>query len=221
MTPYFQNDYLKLYNCNFLEVLASLKDIKCIISEFPNSSKNDNSELSSFWDLCPKGIPVIIFANQPFSNQIINSNPEGFNYQWIWKKNFPFGISTVKKKPLSYYEDILVFNWNEDCAYNPIFRKEDLYPSNILEYDFVSNRTEKYHRSQKPVELLEYLIQTYTKENDVVLDFCGGAGSLAVACFNIDRKAIIIEKDKSQCDAILKRISTISKQLTFSFLDEI
>lgn len=68
-------------------------------------------------------------------------------------------------------------------------------PSDILEFNVVPNRNGKLHPTQKPVELLEYLIKTYSNEGDVILDNCMGVGSTAIACMNTDRKFIGIEID--------------------------
>ncbi len=67
-------------------------------------------------------------------------------------------------------------------------------------------RTEKYHPTQKPVALLEYLIKTYTLEGETVLDFTMGSGSTGVACKNLNRKFIGIEKDLTYYDIATKRI---------------
>ncbi len=67
------------------------------------------------------------------------------------------------------------------------------YPSSILKYTSVHNPP---HPTQKPVLLMEYLIKTYTNERERVLDFCMGSGTTGVACLNLNRKFIGIEKDE-------------------------
>ena len=69
------------------------------------------------------------------------------------------------------------------------------YPTNILEFNCVDNYS-RVHPSQKPVDLLEYLIKTYTNEGDTVLDFTAGSFSTGVACKNLNRKFIGIEMDE-------------------------
>ena len=74
------------------------------------------------------------------------------------------------------------------------------YPSNILVYSKnmkECNNTRRVHPTQKPVDLLEYLIKTYTNENETVLDFTMGSGSTGVACMNTNRKFIGIELDEN------------------------
>ena len=68
------------------------------------------------------------------------------------------------------------------------------YPDSILYYDIEMGK-KRFHPTQKPVLLLEYLIKTYTDEGDVVLDNCMGSGSTGVACVNTNRNFIGIEKD--------------------------
>ena len=77
------------------------------------------------------------------------------------------------------------------------------YPKSILEF---SSETKNVHPTQKPVALLEYLIKTYTLEGETVLDFTMGSGSTGVACKNLNRKFIGIEKDEKYFEIAKKRI---------------
>ena len=78
------------------------------------------------------------------------------------------------------------------------------YPTTILEFE---REKQQVHPTQKPTELLEFLIKTYTEENDVVLDNCMGSGSTGVACVNTNRRFIGIEKERQYYDVALKRIN--------------
>ena len=82
------------------------------------------------------------------------------------------------------------------------------YPKSILRF---SRPSKPLHPTQKPVELLEYLIKTYTKEGEVVLDNCMGSGSTGVACLNINRKFIGIEKDEEYFEIACNRIKEVKK----------
>ena len=76
-------------------------------------------------------------------------------------------------------------------------------PTTVLKF----NRIERpLHPTQKPIDLLEWLIKTYTNENDIVLDNCMGSGSTLVACKNINRKSIGIEKEKKYFDITIERL---------------
>jgi site-specific DNA-methyltransferase (adenine-specific) len=109
------------------------------------------------------------------------------------------------------------YNYNHYCGtnnhiqLNKVKRQYDpdyVQPSDILEFNVVPNRKGKLHPTQKPVELLEYLIKTYSNEGDVVLDNCIGVGSTAIACINTDRNYIGYELDKSFYEKCVNRIET-------------
>lgn len=97
------------------------------------------------------------------------------------------------------------YNYDHYCGssnhvkYDKIKKKYDpdkVQPSDILEFNVVPNRKGKVHPTQKPVELLEYLIKTYSNEGDLVLDNTMGSGSTGVACKHLNRDFIGIERDK-------------------------
>ena len=67
------------------------------------------------------------------------------------------------------------------------------------------------HPTQKPIELFEYLIKTYTNENDLVLDNTAGSGTTAIACLNTNRQFIVMEKEQKYYDIILKRVADFNK----------
>lgn len=80
-------------------------------------------------------------------------------------------------------------------------------PSSVLEFNVVPNRKGKLHPTQKPVELLEYLIKTFSNEGDTVLDCCAGSFSTGVACINTNRDFIGIEKDVSYFNIGTERLN--------------
>lgn len=79
------------------------------------------------------------------------------------------------------------------------------FPNDFLEYKSIFGK-QSLHPTQKPVDLLEYLIKTYTNENEIVLDFTMGSGSTGVACMNLNRKFIGIELDENYFDIAVNRI---------------
>ena len=85
------------------------------------------------------------------------------------------------------------------------------FPHNVLEYPNVIGSS-VIHPTQKPVALFEYLIKTYTNENDLVLDNCAGSGTTGVACKNLNRNFILIEKDLGYFNIAQTRIAAIEKQ---------
>lgn len=80
--------------------------------------------------------------------------------------------------------------------YDPNF----VQPSDVLEFNVVPNRRGKLHPTQKPVELLEWLVKTYSNEGDLILDNCMGSGSTAIACMNTNRNYIGFENNREYYD---------------------
>ena len=107
-----------------------------------------------------------------------------YNYEHYCGDNNHIKLDKIKKK------------------YDPDF----VQPSDVLEFNVVPNRRGKLHPTQKPVELLEYLVKTYTDEEDVVLDNCMGSGSTGIACKHTGRKFIGIELYKEYFDIAKERI---------------
>ena len=178
---------------------------------------------------------IVLFGSQPFTSKLICSNIDNYKYDWIWDKKKSPNFRGVKYQPLIPYEIISVFNTTK---YNPQMvegkmRKKGGYPSKneeqaisrgteiktnnlyypkaILEFSKANNKESGLHPTQKPVALLEYLIKTYTNENEVVLDNCMGSGSTCVACINTNRQFIGIELDKNYFEIAEKRIKEADK----------
>lgn len=178
-------------------------------------------------------------ASQPFTSKLVMSNPSWFKYEWIWEKSTGTRFLDAKKRPLLYHENILVFN-NGTSNYNPqmwkgkknhqsgkgpkntqVYRKlkrtpTDIsgikYPRSVLKFINV-NSINTEHPTQKPVELYEYLINTYTNPNDTVLDFVMGSGTTGVACMQLGRKFIGCEIDEGYYKIAEKRIKQAAAQI--------
>lgn len=175
---------------------------------------------------------IVLFSKQPFTTELIHSNLKNFKYGLIWKKDNHDNPLMAKKRFLNITEDINIF-YKKQCVYNPQGiikvnkitkqgRGESLsqrntrkteylqeytnYPRNILEF---KRDLPNIHPTQKPVELLEFLIKTYTNENDVVLDNCMGSGSTGVACVNTNRNFIGIELDETYFEIAKNRIEDV------------
>lgn len=82
-------------------------------------------------------------------------------------------------------------------------------PSDVLEFNVVPNRNGKLHPTQKPIELLEWLVKTYSNEEDTILDNCMGSGTTGVACKRLNRKFIGIEMDKKYFNIAKERIENV------------
>ena len=175
------------------------------------------------------GSAIVLFAAEPFASKLRLSNCEEYKYDWIWNKKKGGNIFNLKRQPYKIHENILVFHTTEK-AYHPImipqkertgkiysqtdnfnapkYRDTRTYkfknPQSIL--TFSNANQHKVHPTQKPVDLLEYLIKTYTNENMTVLDNTMGSGSTGVACVNTNRNFIGMELDEDYFKIAKERI---------------
>lgn len=182
---------------------------------------------SLLWGLVKPTTPILLFGSEPFSSLMRVSNLDMYRYDWVWNKNNGSNYALAKIHPLKYTENISVFSkrmhnyYPQDLVRVDKIQKRSKsgehfgaigdtnlqeyagYPKNILKFNL--DRT-GYHPTQKPVALLEYLIKTYTKPGDLVLDFTSGSGSLAVACEKLNRRWVCIELDQNYLDATWERL---------------
>ena len=80
------------------------------------------------------------------------------------------------------------------------------YPKSIITFSN-ADKTKNEHPTQKPIDLMEYLVKTYTNEGDMVLDNTMGSGTTNLACIKLNRKSIGIEKEKQYYDIAVRRAS--------------
>lgn len=177
---------------------------------------------------------IVLFAQTPFDKVLGVSNLKLLRYEWIWEKTTATGHLNAKKMPMKAHENILVF-YKKLPKYNPIkttghtpvhsYTKHqddgsnygktkagisgggstERYPRSVQKFK-TDKQKETLHPTQKPVELLEYLIKTYTDENELVLDNCMGSGSTGVACVNTNRNFIGMELDNNYFNIAEERI---------------
>jgi site-specific DNA-methyltransferase (adenine-specific) len=176
---------------------------------------------------------ICLFGSQPFTTDLINSNQKYFKYCWYWEKNQGTNFFHAKRMPIRKIEEIIVF-YKKQCTYNIQFSEGHIptnsakgcsngeiyfgtnkrnykggittrFPDNILKFKCVNNYS-KLHPNEKPVDLCEYLIKTYTNENELVLDNCIGSGTTAIACLNTDRNYIGFENNEKYFKIAEERI---------------
>ena len=182
---------------------------------------------------------IVLTAQQPFTSALIMSNPKIYKYNWVYQKNKSTGFLNAKRQPLNDYEDICVF-YKKQCTYNPqmtvaekIYKRGEVkrkksdcygnekdfkqvetglrYPKRIQYFD--NNKTqEQKHSTQKPLELLEYLVKTYTNENDTILDNTMGSGTTMVACKKLGRNGIGIEKEEKYFKIAQERVNSFAQE---------
>lgn len=182
--------------------------------------------------VCKPNAPIVLFAAQPFTSLLITSNVRAFRHSWVWNKSMAANVMNVKYQPLKIHEDVVVFCIDGAASYYPkmtigkIRKKgghkaklgiygnqaacegvmsDRYHPKSIIEFSNADQRG-RQHPTQKPVALLEYFIQTYTDRNEVVLDNTMGSGSTGVACKNLGRKFVGIERDAVYFEICKQRI---------------
>lgn len=176
---------------------------------------------------------IVLFGTGLFAYKLALSNERKFRYELIWKKSKCGSPLTAKYMPLKKHENILVFG--EPASYyepqmtegKPYHRKFTLsktnsmnyglkgvatdnkgtrHPTTILDFPQKWRRQDQVHPTQKPVELMEWLVRSYCPEEGIVLDNCMGSGTTGVACVNTGRKFIGIEKDECYFNVSKNRI---------------
>ncbi len=167
--------------------------------------------------LRPRGV-FVTTASQPFTSALVMSNPSWFRCEWIWRKPQGTGYLNSARQPMKNHESVIVFADGEHY-YNPQMRKGKPYratsgavggfvrdktvggyvtvndgsrfPLSVLDYDSETG----LHSTQKPVPLYRYLVRTYTRPGDLVLDFCCGSATTGMACREEGRRFVLGERD--------------------------
>ena len=185
---------------------------------------------------------IVLFGSEPFSSALRMSNIKNYKYDWIWDKVSVSNPQLSKYQPLKGFELIHIFSSGGKALYYPqglvkiektYTRKNKTNETESLKHNSRNEYTSKFtnyprmlslkfprpynnttvHPTQKPVELMEYLIKTYTNENETVLDFTMGSGSTGVACVNTKRKFIGIEMDDKYFEIAEQRIKEAEYKL--------
>lgn len=173
---------------------------------------------------------IVLFGSEPFSSLLRTSKLDWYKYDCYWKKSKPVNHINAHHQPMRYIETISVF-YKGKCTFNRTKKKVSIITTSTTKntvfgasinnytrevtYDakfdllnFNGDRN-KLHPTQKPVELMEYLIRTYTNEGETVLDFTMGSGTTGVAARNTGRSFIGIEKEQKYFDIAQARINDI------------
>jgi site-specific DNA-methyltransferase (adenine-specific) len=191
--------------------------------------------------VCKKNAAIVLTASQPFTSALVMSNLEMFSHELIWDKGRGNEPALAKLRPQKAHETVLVFSpTGKNPNYYPIMEERPegpiviagnysnggqgilsgsgvvkktythRYPKSVLNFTN-SNQRDKVHPTQKPVALMEYLIKTYTNEGETVLDNTMGSGTTGVACMNINRRFIGIERDDKYFEIARGRIEAAHK----------
>ena len=239
---------MQLINGDTIQEMAKLSDhsIDMVLCDLPYQVTQAKWDVlipfDKLWQeykrLIKENGAIVLFSQQPFTSQLVMSNPKMFRYEIIWNKVRTTGFLNANRMPLKQHENILVFykklptyhpqmvngdkpshsRGNAGTANNRVYGKFNMvsdspstktnlkFPTDIYTFN---NRVGKgqLHPTQKPVELLEWLIKTYSNEGDVVLDNTMGSGSTGVAAINTNRDFIGIELDKTYFKIAESRIN--------------
>lgn len=238
---------IELYQGDCLEKMVEVPDhtVDMIFTDLPYGTTHNvwdkRISLEELWEqykrVLKSGGVVLLFSQQPFTTDLVNSNRKWFRYEWVWQKSRPVGFLNANRMPLRFHENIVVF-YEHLPTYNPqktpgkpytskgaryttnyrpfkpiptTNRDGMRYPRDVVTFSS-GNNIGKIHPTEKPVDLLEYMIRTYTDAGDIVLDSCMGSGSCGVACQRLGRDFIGIEKDPGYFELARKRIADAVKQ---------
>ena len=190
-----------------------------------------------YYRVCKENAAMVFTAAQPFTSILVCSNLKDFKYDWIWRKPKGTGHLNAKKMPMRDKEDILVFyrkqctynpqfgtgtpyknkagkNYEAKTSMSECygdytnFRNDNdgkRYPKQVIDFPVVERGN--LHPTQKPIQLMEYLIKTYSNVGELVLDNCSGSGSTLVAAKNLNRNYIGIEKEEKYYNICLERLN--------------
>lgn len=183
---------------------------------------------------------VILFGAEPFSSYLRLSNIDNYKYEIIWEKPSAKGFQNAKKQVLRAHENISVFYKNQ-CTYNPqktyghemkksnkksttesecynnntkdcVYESTERYPRSVIKFSQDTQHS-NYHVNQKPIKLMEWLVNTYSNRCDLVLDMTMGSGSTGVACKSRGRNFIGIEKDVNHFNSAVERLQYEGNQI--------
>lgn len=253
MKPYYQESGVTIYHgkCEKVMPLIDKGSIGLVACDLPygqTAAKWDSQvDFDMLWNnyrrvLSADGA-VVLTATQPFSSQLVCSNPKWFRHEWVWRKNRASNFLNAKSSPLRVHETVLVFAPNAARYFpqktnghtpvnfarrransSPLYRSHgasvnnagatDRFPLTVQDFDCVDNISAgRFHPTQKPVALFEYFIRSYSLAGETVLDNCAGSGTTAVAAKNCGRKCILIEQEERFCEIAAKRLAQEVLQL--------
>lgn len=192
--------------------------------------------------VCKPSAPQVLFASGKFVPELLNSNLKNFRYELIWEKSLAVGFLDANRRPLRAHEQILIFcqQFKKGSTYNPQFvagkphkrggsekkaghysaqrkiaqTETNLYhPRSVLRFDSAVRGNKSLHPTAKPLELVKWLVNSYSNRGAVVLDpFCGSGTTLA-ACALAGRRGIGVELNEDYFKIALDRLAQIGMEL--------
>lgn len=187
--------------------------------------------------VCKPSAVQVMFSAQPFTTDLINSNRRRYRYDLIWPKTVATGFLDANLKPLRAHEHVLVFAENpKQTTYNPqmtqgrgrgLIRRDgqaghygkgrassvdtgQRYPRSVLPEH--GRPMDNIHPSQKPLELLAYLVKTYSNPGDLIIDPFAGSGTTGAACLQTGRRFMGCEIGPAYHTAATARLEALAAQ---------
>lgn len=185
--------------------------------------------------ICKPKSPMVLFASGKFVNKLINTNSKHYRYELIWEKNLAVGFLSANQRPLRAHENILIFTNHlfHGSTYNPQMiegkmhtlgkdkpfkiahyagekqglpkKQTNLYhPRSILRFN--NSRSKSLHPTQKPLDLMKWLVRTYTNRGDKIFEPFAGSGSTIIAAMQLGRQCLGIEQSEAYCEIIANRL---------------
>jgi site-specific DNA-methyltransferase (adenine-specific) len=217
--PYYEQDGITIYHgdCRGRPI-----DTRAVVITDPPYGVTDHG-----WDVVVPahewmhGAACVATATEPYATHLINTAPLRFRYDLVWEKNTASNAFNAKDMPMRMHERVLIFGVPH---YTPLKRQRtpvemsrlnagqrkrypDAHPSSVLRFEAINNRnTLRVHPSQKPVELMDWLVRSFTADNLIVDPFMG-SGTTLVAAYRAGRRAIGIEIEERYCEIAAKRLA--------------
>ena len=237
MKPYYKDEWVTIYHGDCREILPSLEKVDLVLTDPPygvtTCTWDKMVPLELMWKqllAVGGGIAYIFFASQPFTSKLIMSNLDMFKYEWIWEKTKASNFQLAKHNPMKIHESVLVF-YDTKPTYNQMNLELGEYKNSRDSISGMTNlayRSKSYistgknynksiikvgsehnppHPTQKPVELIKYLLGVYTNNGDLILDPFLGSGTTTYCAKKLNRHCIGIEIEEKYCEIAAKRCS--------------
>lgn len=231
----------RIYNGDCMELIKDVPDesVDLVLADLPYGITDDKWDFPlplyalfrEYRRITKERGAILLFGGEPFTSKLVLADEKNFRYKLVWNKQNSTGYRNARVRPLKQYEEICVF-FKKSPTYNPQMRSykvpfiesygdepqkvaggvkfEQYYPTDVLNF---KKEASKYtvHPTQKPQNLLKYLIKTYTNEGDTVLDNTMGSGSTGMAALSLDRKFIGMEIEPKYFNAASEALAQIEK----------
>jgi site-specific DNA-methyltransferase (adenine-specific) len=236
MRPYYSHNGIEIFHCDCREILKRLPNVDLLLTDPPygvtQNAWDDTAAVFAVFDAL--NVPTVCTAQNPFTSELVCQYRKRFKWSDVWEKTQAVGFLNVSVMPMRKHEDILVFcegrmpytpqitdrpeenirphlNTAASSNYGSFKNERErtipldkTYPKSIVKF---ANSQDGDHPTQKPLELFNYLLLTYSFHGNTILDPFMGSGTTLVAAKNLGRKAIGIEIEEQYCEIAAKRLS--------------